>query len=797
MIVYSATTAQFLTDTATNVIHQRIIDELKRRTGKRVGASEITSWRNSMQFMASVVSGADISDQSNVSIEYTIPLTSKRVDFILSGKNEKHQNTAVVVELKQWSKVEKTGKDAIVESAVGGGVRELLHPSYQAWTYAALIEDYNETVREESIQLKPCAYLHNLDSAEAINDPFYKAHTDNAPVFISSDAAKLSRFLEQHVKHADVDNVMYRIEHGKIKPSKMLADSLRSMIDGNPEFLMIDDQKVVYESSIDLAHKAAQVGKPKQVLIVEGGPGTGKSVVAVNLLVEMTRRELVASYISKNAAPRDVFAAKLTGTMTKTRINTMFRGSGAFTETPINTFDVLIVDEAHRLNEKSGLFSNLGENQIKELINAARLTVFFLDESQRVTLKDIGSKNEIMRWALDAGAEVEELTLASQFRCNGSDGYLAWVDNALQIRETANDSLDGAEYEFKVFDDPEDLRAAIVQKNRVLNKSRLVAGYCWDWASKKDPAAMDIQIGNFEAQWNLTKDGGLWIMSPESVSEIGCIHTCQGLELDYVGVIIGDDLIVRDGAVITDGSKRSRMDASIKGLKKMAKADPKAAQIRADEIIKNTYRTLMTRGQKGCYLYCTDDETREYFKSLLQLKALEPVSPETHKDNFIVAGLDVIQSDTQPEGNVVPIFDLQAAAGAFSDYQTLNSGYWVELPDVYNRQAGMFVVQVKGESMNRRIPNGAWCLFSADPGGSRQGKTVLVRHSDIQDPDFGGQFTVKRYESEKRQSDTSEWEHSMIRLMPDSSQSDYQPIELRPSEDGELEVFGVLVSVLV
>lgn len=797
MIVYSAQTGQFLDDVATNIIHQRIIDELKRRTGKRVGESEIASWRNSMQFMASVVHGADISHESNVSIEYTIPLTSKRVDFILSGQNSAHENTAVVIELKQWSKVEATGKDAIVESVVGGGVRELLHPSYQAWTYAALIEDYNETVREESIHLKPCAYLHNLDSADAINDPFYKSHTDNAPVFISSDAAKLSRFLEQHVKHADVDDVMYRIEHGKIKPSKMLADSLRSMIDGNPEFLMIDDQKVVYESSIDLAHKAAQENQSKQVLIVEGGPGTGKSVVAVNLLVEMTRRELVASYISKNAAPRTVFAAKLTGTMTKTRINSMFRGSGGFTETEADTFDVLIVDEAHRLNEKSGLFSNLGENQIKELIHASRFSIFFLDESQRVTLKDIGSKQEIKRWAKDAGAEVTTLTLASQFRCNGSDGYLAWTDDALQIRETANNTLDGAEYEFKVFDDPTALRQAIVQKNLLQNKSRLVAGYCWDWASKKDPAAMDIQIGDFEAQWNLTKDGGLWIMSPDSVSEVGCIHTCQGLELDYVGVIIGDDLIVRDGIVMTDSSKRSRMDASIKGIKKQIKEDPEAAKAKADEIIKNTYRTLMTRGQKGCYLYCTDDETRDYFKSRILSSEAEPETHHQSQASFVVEGMDVIQSEIQPEGNTVPIFDLQAAAGAFSDYQSFRSGYWVALPDIYKSQNGMFVVQVKGESMNRRIPNGAWCLFSPDPGGSRAGKIVLVRHSDIQDPDFGGQFTVKRYESEKQQGEFSEWAHSLIRLMPDSTDMTFKPLELENQEDSELEVIGVLAAVLV
>lgn len=392
---------------------------------------------------------------------------------------------------------------------------------------------------------------------------------------------------------------------------------IRRSIQGNQEFVLIDDQKLVYEAALALP-KGLEKGE-KRVLIVEGGPGTGKSVVAVNLLVELTGRELVAQYVSKNAAPRAVYESKLTGTMKKSRISNLFTGSGGFTKTDPDTFDMLIVDEAHRLNEKGGLYQNLGENQVKEIISSAKTSVFFIDEGQRVTLKDIGTKEEIRRWAAELGASVEEMELASQFRCNGSDGYLAWVDHALGIRETANEDLSGIDYDFRVFDSPTELRSEIIRKNRPANKARLVAGYCWDWKSKKDPSVNDIEIPGtgFAMQWNLGKDGSLWIVSPESVNEVGCIHTCQGLELDYVGVIIGPDLVVREGKVVTDAAKRARQDISVKGLKKMAKEDPERAERLGELIVKNTYRTLMTRGQKGCFVYSEDPETRKYFEQFV------------------------------------------------------------------------------------------------------------------------------------------------------------------------------------
>jgi hypothetical protein len=411
---------------------------------------------------------------------------------------------------------------------------------------------------------------------------------------------------------------MYRIDHGKIRPSKNLADQLASMLNKSQEFVMIDDQKVAYETALKLALNSST--KTKNVMIIEGGPGTGKSVLAINLLVELTNRDMVARYVTRNSAPREVYKAKLTGSLTRSRIDNMFSGSGTFHAAQEDEFDVLLVDEAHRLNEKSGLFSHLGENQVKEIIKASKLSVFFIDEDQRVTLKDIGTKDEIRFWAKNAGTDVTTMVLESQFRCNGSDGYLAWLDNTLQIRETANPALDGGDYDFRVIDDPGQLHDLIKEKNQEKNKARLVAGYCWKWISKREPELKDIKIGSYEATWNLDTDGQAWIIQPNSVSEVGCIHTCQGLEVDYVGVIIGPDLVVRDGEIVTVPSARASTDKSIQGWKKQIIQNPEATTALLDAIIKNTYRTLMTRGQKGCYIFCTDPETQAYFRMKLGIK---------------------------------------------------------------------------------------------------------------------------------------------------------------------------------
>lgn len=625
MIVYSSTKSDFRQDVRENRIEESIHAAYVSNLGHSTSQSEINSWKNSMMYMSNILEDEGIPDDIGVAIEYKIPQTSKRIDIILTGINEHNKSTAVIVELKQWSEAHLTDKDAIVKTFLGRAVREVNHPSYQAWTYAALLEDFNEAVQEQDMVLKPCAYLHNMVEDNVIKDPRYEPYLTQAPTFIRSDSDKLTDFIKQFIKHGDDGKVMFEIDNGKIRPSKNLADKLLSMLQGNEEFYMIDDQKVVYETALNLARSSTV--KNKNVLIVEGGPGTGKSVVAINLLVQLTNKILVTQYITKNAAPRAVYESVLTGSFKKSHITNLFSGSGAYTNTDKNTFDALIVDEAHRLNEKSGMFQNLGENQIKEIIQASKFSIFFVDDDQRVTWKDIGEKQEIEKWAKTLGATVHNLELQSQFRCNGSDGYLAWLDNVLQIKETANESLEDINYDFKVFDTPNELRDAILDKNKINNKARLVAGYCWNWVSKKpeNNGLYDIVIDEhkFTMQWNLSTDGNLWIRNPESVNEVGCIHTCQGLEVDYVGVIIGSDIVVRNGEVIVQPDHRAKTDQSLKGYKKALKEKQEGANAKAEAIIKNTYRTLMTRGQKGCYIYCTDLETNAFF-----LKMTKPIVNE-------------------------------------------------------------------------------------------------------------------------------------------------------------------------
>ncbi len=614
MIVYSANKTQFLDDVLTNDIENIVLKNVKRKLNRGVGIAEIKSWASSLVYMDRIMQDSAIPDDCGVAIEYQIPQTGKRIDFIISGQNENCADAVILIELKQWSEAKLTAKDSIVETYVGGRIGEHTHPSYQAWSYSTLLQGFNEVVYTENISLHPCAYLHNYVEDNVIKNNFYAEYIKKAPVFLKNDALKLREFIKKHVKYGDRTNILYRIENGKIRPSKLLADSIGKMIKGNQEFVMIDDQKVVYEYALALAKKASE--KNKQVLIVQGGPGTGKSVVAINLLVSLTKLGLVTQYVSKNAAPRAVYEAKLTGILRATEMRNLFRGSGAFVESLSNEYDALVVDEAHRLNKFSGLFGNLGENQIKEIINASKFSVFFIDEDQRITLKDIGRKEEIALWAHKAGASLTEMDLSSQFRCNGSDGYLAWLDDILQIRETANEDLTDIDYEFKVVNSPSELRDIIFDKNKISNRARIVAGYCWKWPSKKNKYAYDIELPgfNFKMKWNLTEDSSLWIIKPDSVNEIGCIHTCQGLEVDYIGVIVGEDLIIRNGLVITDASKRATSDNSVKGYKRLIKENPDKAKIILDLIIKNTYRTLMTRGLKGCYVYFIDKESENYFK---------------------------------------------------------------------------------------------------------------------------------------------------------------------------------------
>jgi len=620
MIVYDGTKDDFLKSVEKDSIASEIEKNIYHKMHRTTARNEFRSWENSLEYMYKVLNDSEIPIDVGIAIEYNIPQTSKRVDFLISGYDSSNKGNVVIIELKQWDKMDAVpGLDALVETYTGNAVRRVVHPSYQAWSYSMLIKDYNEAVQSKDILLSPCSYLHNYRRQE--NDPLdeaqYETYLEEAPAFTRGEVEKLRSFIKKSICQGDQKELLYQIENGRIRPSKSLQDSLAAMLKGNKEFIMIDEQKIAYEEIMDISKQSQRDGK-KRVVIVKGGPGTGKTVVAINLLADLTAEEQFCQYVSKNSAPRSVYQKKLKGEIRKSSVDNMFKGSGIYTEAPLNGVDTILVDEAHRLNEKSGMFQNMGENQIKEIIQAAKCSVFFIDESQRVTIKDIGSIDEIERWAKKQGARIHYQELISQFRCNGSDGYLAWLDDVLDIRQTANFDMKDIDYDIRILDTPQEMQHLIIERNHNRNRSRILAGYCWNWLKhgKNDSTVHDIKIKDFEMSWNLG-NSTTFAIDESSVHEAGCIHTSQGLEFDYVGVIIGEDLRYENGRIITDFTKRASTDQSLKGIKSMYKKDPEKANEIADEVIKNTYRTLMTRGMKGCYVYCVDSRLADYLRERL------------------------------------------------------------------------------------------------------------------------------------------------------------------------------------
>ncbi len=621
MIIYSESKSGFLSDVKDDVytLADRLKDNVKSKMGRTTTEEEYRSWQNSLSRMEHVLDDPEIPDNVGIAIEYNVPPTSKRIDFMISGYDKDHNPNVVIIELKQWEKIEPVeGMEELVETYTGRRQQRVAHPSYQVWSYKRMLQDYNTEVQNRPVCLESCCYLHNYTMHE--NDPIKQPQytfVEDSPIFAKGERDKLQKFIKSVIKYGDRYQVISDIDKAEIRPSKSLQNELASMITGNQEFIMIDEQKVAYETILKASRDCQKDGK-KRTIIVEGGPGTGKSVIAVNLLVELTREGQYATYVSKNEQPRKVYSQKLAGVKNKKEIGILFQGPGKFIDAPENSVATIIADEAHRLNERSGVFHNQGENQIKELIHAALCSVFFIDNHQRVTLSDIGSTAEIEKWAKEAGSEIIKLELASQFRCNGSDGYLAWIDNVLEIRDTANFAMDTNDYDVRIIDDPNELRKLIVEKNNENHCSRMLAGYCWDWNNKRknDTNYHDIVIGDFEMSWNL--GNSVFAIDDTSIDQVGCIHTSQGLEFDYVGVIIGDDMRYYNGHIVTDYTKRAKTDQALRGIKKIASTNLEEATQIADEIIKNTYRTLLTRGMKGCYIYCTDDNLAQYLKSRIK-----------------------------------------------------------------------------------------------------------------------------------------------------------------------------------
>ncbi len=616
MILFSCLKKEFIEAINYGVISNRVYYAYKQKMGKKTKLSQIKSWANSLPFMKDIL--IDLPDNVGITIEYGIPLTSKMVDVIISGYDENKKPVIILVELKQWEYVyDVRDRDAVVKTLIGSKEINSLHPSYQVLSYKELMQNYNVNIDINKVNIIPLVYLHNYDlrSDDDILNKKFAPYYKKALMFGKNDIDELKSYIHDNIKFGDNLEVMQMIDNSEIKPTKKLLDVIGNVLETKKEFLLLDEQKVIMEEISKYAYMSFTDNK-KRVMIIKGGPGTGKSVLAINALGELLSIGLMGAYVSKNMAPRAVYKTMVLNGDKKISINELFKGSGFFFRDKCNKYDFLLIDEAHRLQEKSGLHNNIGENQIKEIINAARLSVFFVDEKQIVTLKDIGRIANIKDWAKFYEALVIEMELNSQFRCNGSDNYLDFIDKLLYNKREKN----CFNFDFQVMDSPHDLRELVIEKN-TNNNARLVAGFCWIRNGKNadNQDYLDIKIDDFGMSWNL-KHGEPFAIRENAINEIGCIHNVQGLEFDYIGVIIGPDLKYREGKIITDCKERASTEKSLYGLYVLMKKDKTYYQNLADTIIRNTYRVLLTRGIKGCYVYSVDKELQKYLKKIIKEK---------------------------------------------------------------------------------------------------------------------------------------------------------------------------------
>ena len=817
MRLYAGSSSAFKNDVIHNQIAQKLQDAFIHHYRYAPSPGEINSWRNSLRAISDIFDHGGLNDHG-VILEYQLPLTSRRLDCLICGEDKEGNEQAVIIELKQWEQCTGALGEHLVTTWVAGAHREVLHPSSQVGQYQQYLSDTHTAFYDgpRPIRLNACAYLHNyhIHPNDVLFWPQFEPILEHYPAFTADNVDSLTDFLVQRMERGKGLPVLRRIENSKYRPSKKLMEHVGNVIKGKPEYVLLDEQKVVYEKV--LACVKGGTGKTnKNVLIVHGGPGTGKSVIAINLMSDLLLQGINAHYATGSKAFTETLRRVI-----GSRGSVQFKYFNSYTQAGPDEVDVLICDEAHRIRKSSNnqytkKDKRSTQTQIEELLYVAKVAVFFVDDNQVVRPNEIGSADYLRHHAAQHGCDISEYQLEAQFRCAGSEGFVNWINNTLGIQKTANILWNQSEedFDFRVMESAEALEVAIRAKSARGNSARVTAGFCWPWAKTPKPDGTlveDVVIGGYRRPWNARGDMvGLargipkevhWAHEPNGIDQIGCVYTAQGFEFDYVGVIFGLDLTYNFDQQTWEGHKENSHDANVK-----------RSGDQFTDLIKNTYRVLLSRGMKGCYVYFMDKDSERFFRSRMEGSPREdeeaPVS-EIINDRFVGLPLRLLRPENvRPFQNAVPVYDLKVAAGKFSEEQAINEvmgskitnpeGYdWVELSDTFRLQPGLFVTQIVGESMNRRIPNGAWCLFKLNPVGSRQGKVVLVQHRDIQDPDTGAQYTVKVYESEKVSSDDGSWRHARIRLRPDTNTPGYEIMEFDEESAGELKVVAELVAVL-
>ncbi|BDU74168.1 DUF2075 domain-containing protein [Mesoterricola silvestris] len=643
MIVFKSSVAEFLDAVERSALTGMIETRYRTALHRAPAPGERQAWQNSMNFVCHRLRRSKIPQDCGVLIEYVIPTTLKRMDLVLSGFNREKNKQVLIIELKQWMEARLSRNPDLVWTRMGGGDVETPHPCYQAYSYLRFLQDLHEGFGRNEIRGRSCAYLHNYEPAardEPLLDKRYRSLQTDAPLFLGTDHEKLEGFLADHFHAGDGGAILDQLETGPFRPSKRLMDEVANLYEGNPSFLMLDEQKVAYEN---IVAAVLEKGTKKRTIIVQGGPGTGKSVISMNAFGHLLRSGLNVRFVAPNAAFRQVTKTSLVRKGkrgVKATIDNLFLGSASFLRCNENTFDALIVDEAHRLKGK-GAYQYFGESQVEDILKASRLNVFFVDDNQRIRKDDIGTVDTIRKAAAKFQSKVTEFNLVSQFRCSGADGFLQWLDDVLGIQPTANfDGWDPDAFTFEICPTPGDVLARVQAKNREGKRARMLAGYAWKWSSEGNGngEVEDVRIPEhgFAMPWNGRTISTSWAIHPDGEGQIGCVHTSQGLEFDYVGVLVGRDLQYDPDRGDLRASWSDYKDST---GKKGLKEDPATLT----RFVGNIYKILMSRGMKGCFVYIQDEALAGYFQDRLGRTPMAP-GAMGHEDSLLATNVGSSQN---------------------------------------------------------------------------------------------------------------------------------------------------------
>jgi uncharacterized protein len=616
MRLYSGSSTSFIEDATRNRISEILSREFASVYGRAPSVEESRSWTNSLVRIKDVFSEGRLRD-NGVLLEYQLPLSSRRLDCLVTGTDPAGAARAEIVELKQWDWCASVDEPNEVLTRVGHGTRVVPHPSVQVAGYHQYLLDMHSAFYEQNpVVLGSCSYLHNFQRANAgaLLAAKFDSTLASHPMFLADDFDALVTRMRDRLSKGSGLPTLHRIERAPVRPSRKLMDHVAEMIRGVGAYQLLDDQLVAFDS-ITTAAKSWPQRRQKRAIIIRGGPGTGKSVIAINLMATLLREGLNARYATGSRAFTESLR-KVIGS----RGAVQFDWTNSYAGEEPDSVDVVIVDEAHRIRLKSQsrftpASARSGIPQVQEILRAARISAFFIDDLQGVRPGEAGTSEYIRSNAEAMGIPVTEFQLEVQFRCKGSDSFVSWIENLLGLGGTSPLLYShSTEFDFRIVDSPQDLQKLVRERAAASKTARLVAGFCWKWSDPNPDGTLvpDVTLEGFALPWNAKHDAGrlapgipkstLWATDPRGLEQVGCVYTAQGFEFDYVGVIIGPDLSVSPDSERLVGVKTASADAAIQRSGELA-----------SDLIRRAYRVLLSRGIEGCYVYFTDKGTREYF----------------------------------------------------------------------------------------------------------------------------------------------------------------------------------------